>query len=118
MVEFTRLPSKATDEDGDDINRPPSSISSDNNAVDGNLKRKSGADGQSHESKKKKRKQKSERVTVNGGHKSKRSHSGSKPARDPRDEASPPRSSKDIAGTRSPSPVIDFDGLSRPSRLL
>lgn len=32
-------------------------------------------------------------------------------ARDPRDQASP----IDEAGTRSPSPVIDFDGLSRPS---
>lgn len=42
----------------------------------------------------------------------KRRHSVSKPARDPRDEASPVRG--DI-GTRSPSPVIDFDGLSRPS---
>jgi hypothetical protein len=51
-------------------------------------------------------------------HKSKRSHSVSKPARDPRDEASPPRSSTDLTGTRSPSPVIDFDGLSRPSMSL
>jgi GTP cyclohydrolase I len=115
MVEFARLPSKAIDEDEDDINRPASSNSSDNNAArDGsqNLKRKSGLN---QESKKKKRKRV---ATVNGVHKSKRSHSVSKPARDPRDEASPPRSSTDITGTRSPSPVIDFDGLSRPSMSL
>ena len=43
----------------------------------------------------------------------KRRHSLSKAARDPRDEASPVELDP---GTRSPSPVIDFDGLSRPSR--
>lgn len=69
-------------------------------------------------SKKRKRKQKSEKGgKVNGSH-SKRRHSVSKPARDPRDEASPVRPQKEIAGTRSPSPVIDFDGLSRPSTYL
>lgn len=40
-------------------------------------------------------------------------HRLSKAARDPRDEASPVE--PDV-GTRSPSPVIDFDGLSRPSK--
>jgi GTP cyclohydrolase I len=44
----------------------------------------------------------------------KRRHSLSKAARDPRDEASPVE--PDV-GTRSPSPVIDFDGLSRPSKV-
>lgn len=43
----------------------------------------------------------------------KRRHSLSKAARDPRDEASPVE--PDV-GTRSPSPVIDFDGLSKPSK--
>ncbi|RFU34026.1 hypothetical protein B7463_g2318, partial [Scytalidium lignicola] len=44
---------------------------------------------------------------------SKRRHSSiSRAARDPRDEASP---AEPDPGTRSPSPVIDFDGLSRPS---
>lgn len=43
----------------------------------------------------------------------KRRHSLSKAARDPRDEASPVE--PDV-GTRSPSPVIDFDGLSRPGK--
>ena len=66
--------------------------------------------------KKRKRKSKSEKGTkVNGeSSKKKRRHSVSKPARDPRDQASP-ATSEPGAGTRSPSPVIDFDGLSRPS---
>ncbi|KIN00091.1 hypothetical protein OIDMADRAFT_54697 [Oidiodendron maius Zn] len=42
-----------------------------------------------------------------------RHYSISKAARDPRDEASP---TEPELGVRSPSPVIDFDGLSRPSR--
>ncbi|KAH8805744.1 GTP cyclohydrolase [Xylogone sp. PMI_703] len=37
----------------------------------------------------------------------------SKAARDPRDEASPLRP---LTETRSPTPVVDFDGLSKPSR--
>lgn len=49
---------------------------------------------------------------------SRRRLSVSKPARDPRDEASPSRPDTEAAGTRSPSPVIDFDGLSRPSKSL
>jgi hypothetical protein len=44
-----------------------------------------------------------------------RHYSISKAARDPRDEASP---TEPEPGTRSPSPVIDFDGLSRPSKYL
>jgi len=50
---------------------------------------------------------------------SKRRNSLSKAARDPRDEPEKKRKKKDKieeeAETRSPSPVIDFDGLSRPS---
>lgn len=65
--------------------------------------------------KKRKRKHKSEKGPKANGSHSKRRHSVSKPARDPRDEASPVRAQKEVAGTRSPSPVIDFDGLSRPS---
>ena len=42
-----------------------------------------------------------------------RHYSISKAARDPRDEASP---TEPEPGVRSPSPVIDFDGLSRPSK--
>ncbi|EHL01943.1 putative GTP cyclohydrolase 1 [Glarea lozoyensis 74030] len=39
----------------------------------------------------------------------------SKPARDARDDPSPTRPNLDVDEVRSPSPVIDFDGLSRPS---
>jgi GTP cyclohydrolase IA len=46
-----------------------------------------------------------------------RRHSMSKAARDPRDEPEVGRKRSKVDGkeTRSPSPVIDFDGLSRPS---
>ena len=49
------------------------------------------------------------------GRSKRRHYSISKAARDPRDEASP---TEPEPGTRSPSPVIDFDGLSRPSKCL
>lgn len=67
------------------------------------------------ESKKRKRRS---RGSKTNGTVSRRRLSVSKPARDPRDEASPARPEAEAAGTRSPSPVIDFDGLSRPSRFL
>lgn len=68
-------------------------------------------DGERH---KKKRKNK-DRGSKDGERQpmKKRRHSLSKAARDPRDEASPVEAD---VGTRSPSPVIDFDGLSRPSK--
>ncbi|KAH8201634.1 hypothetical protein TruAng_004240 [Truncatella angustata] len=57
---------------------------------------------------------------VDGGHsKSKRRNSLHKAARDPRDEPNGKKVKKvktEGVITRSPSPVIDFDGLSRPSR--
>src|SRR4051812_36404683 len=69
-----------------------------------------GTDG---EGQKKKRKHKEKRSKQDGRRiVKKRRHSLSKAARDPRDEASPVELDP---GTRSPSPVIDFDGLSRPS---
>lgn len=63
----------------------------------------------------KKRKRRSRGSKANGAV-SRRRLSVSKPARDPRDEASPVRPEEGATGTRSPSPVIDFDGLSRPSK--
>jgi len=101
--------------DEEEYIRPPESSSSErDNSFYGHLKRKSESESQSS---KKKKKSKSERGSkINGISHSKRRHSVSKPARDPRDEASPLRPSQELAGTRSPSPVIDFDGLSRPSR--
>ncbi|RYP66856.1 hypothetical protein DL771_007578 [Monosporascus sp. 5C6A] len=56
---------------------------------------------------------------VDGESKSKRKNNLSKAARDPRDEPERKKKRKtkaDGTETRSPSPVIDFDGLSRPSR--
>ncbi|KAI0123445.1 GTP cyclohydrolase I [Xylariales sp. AK1849] len=58
---------------------------------------------------------------VNGGKSlAKRRNSLSKAARDPRDEPEGKRRKKakvaEESSTRSPSPVIDFDGLSRPTR--
>lgn len=97
----------------------PQTYSSDDEPVNGTLKRKSDADAEGgSEIKKKKKKSKAERGLKLNGPKShsKRRHSVSKPARDPRDEASPERPELEIE-TRSPSPVIDFDGLSRPSKL-
>jgi len=58
---------------------------------------------------------------ADGSHRrSKRRHGMSQAARDPRDEpALSTRAPKsDGKETRSPSPVIDFDGLSRPSMFL
>lgn len=82
-------------------------------SVNGEAKRK---DGEKSAKSKKKSKKSGESLHRS----SKRRHSISKAARDPRDEPSspPPKKSKKDEGkvTRSPSPVIDFDGLSRPSR--
>ena len=116
MVQFENPPPKGGDLDVDGIDRDEDSSSSGQNTPNGTLKRKS--EGEGHANKKRKKKSKLEKsLKMNGIHShSKRRYSVSKPARDPRDEAaSPPRSAKDDAGTRSPSPVIDFDGLSRPS---
>lgn len=113
MVQFAGLLAK---EDDKEALKMPESSSSDQEQAIGSLKRKSEVDGELN--KKKKRKSKAEKSSqVNGSKpRSKRRHSVSKPARDPRDEASPEESIEDNAITRSPSPVIDFDGLSRPSK--
>ena len=108
MVEFAKLPSIGNEEQSI---RGPYLSSSGENTPNGSLKRISEG---AHASKKRKRKSKPEKGSGNNGiSKNKRRHSVSKPARDPRDDPSP--TSNDLAGTRSPSPVIDFDGLSRPS---
>jgi len=61
----------------------------------------------------KKRKRK-RALKANSGSTARRRLSVSKPARDPRDEAAASLL-EPLTETRSPSPVIDFDGLSRPS---
>jgi GTP cyclohydrolase I len=95
----------------------PESGSSDQE-INGKLKRNAEVD--SEVSKKRKRKSRGERSAKANGSKSlsKRRHSVSKPARDPRDGAPTPESpgEDDSAAIRSPSPVIDFDGLSKPSK--
>ncbi|KAG9229833.1 GTP cyclohydrolase [Amylocarpus encephaloides] len=80
-------------------------------------KRRSDGEGHGQGSHKRKRKSKAEKhsASKNDGTVSNRKHSVSKPARDPRDEASPIPPPKRADEDRSPSPVIDFDGLSRPS---
>lgn len=113
MVQFATLPSKPKDSDTEDAVKMTSSNPSDQELPNGSgLQKGNAEDGHS---KKRKRKQKSEKGGKVNGSSAKRRHSVSKPARDPRDEASPVRPQEEIAGTRSPSPVIDFDGLSRPS---
>jgi GTP cyclohydrolase I len=69
--------------------------------------KKRGVGGEGEDGTKKKRKRDRRPKSMR-----KRRLSLSKAARDPRDEASPV--GLDV-GTRSPSPLIDFDGLSRPS---
>lgn len=78
--------------------------------MNGDSKAREDGEGQS---KKKKRKMRFD-SKPNGT--SKRRYSVSKPARDPRDNPSPLQPVIEDTGTRSPSPVIDFDGLSRPSK--
>jgi GTP cyclohydrolase IA len=115
MVQFASLPGNESGGEGENMVRPPESDSSEVKVPSGAVKRKSESNGQG--SKKKKKKSKSEHgAKVHGMPHSKRRQSVSKPARDPRDEASPLRLSQELGETRSPSPVIDFDGLSRPSK--
>ncbi|KAK0117866.1 GTP cyclohydrolase 1 [Cadophora gregata] len=114
MVQFANPPSKSNDSDSENAVKMTGLNSSDQEIPNGSTLR-SGSGAEEGSSKKRMRKHKSEKsAKINGSH-SKRRHSVSKPARDPRDEASPARTQKETAGTRSPSPVIDFDGLSRPS---
>ena len=84
-----------------------------NHTPNGTSRKRKGLDEEG--TRKKKRKSKTPREN---GTSHKRRHSVSKPARDPRDEAPPLRSSmKGLTGSRSSTPVIDFDGLSKPSML-
>ncbi|KAI0166922.1 GTP cyclohydrolase I [Hypoxylon sp. FL1284] len=94
-------------------------------SVNGSEKQaRSGNRGDNRSVKKKRRRARDGGISEINGHggSSKRRHSLSKAARDPRDGL-PGKSRKKRAKTtssapetRSPSPVIDFDGLSRPSR--
>jgi GTP cyclohydrolase I len=107
MVEFANSPSRGSE--GEDATIVKGSDSK-RTSMNGDSKARVDIEGHS---KKKKRKLKSD-SQPNGT--AKRRYSVSKPARDPRDNPSPLRPVIEDTGTRSPSPVIDFDGLSRPSR--
>ncbi|TLD30895.1 hypothetical protein PspLS_02531 [Pyricularia sp. CBS 133598] len=102
----------------DDRTSPAASSSSGNSGTKRNRKHRddeSAAAGATEHTKKKHKKRKSDHG-VNGVIKtSQRRLSLSNAARDPRDEPPPKPKKKPEAPTRSPSPVIDFDGLSRPS---
>ncbi|KAI1340955.1 GTP cyclohydrolase I [Xylariaceae sp. FL0016] len=98
-------------------------VSDADDSVNGSLRRGHGGDRDERKASKKKRSRRAKdggASEINGNATlSKRRNSLHKAARDPRDE--PPRKKKKKAKkegteTRSPSPVIDFDGLSRPSR--
>ncbi len=112
MVQFTDRSSRPKTDEVEEVPKLSISTTSDDDAPAGHLKRKSEGE---HSSKKKKRKSKLERGKINGVSHGKRRLSVSKPPRDPRDEVFPPTPLPELE-TRSPSPVIDFDGLSRPSR--
>lgn len=86
-------------------------------SVDGDAKRR--PDLSENAKERRKRKRKSRQEGANGVVSTKRRHSMSKPARDLRDEPEtspgPTKATGSGKDTRSPSPFIDFDGLSRPS---
>lgn len=109
MVQFANpLPRLKLESGGDEIESAASSGHTTPDGI-GSAKRKSD-DGEAGKKKRRRRATK-----TNGESHSRRRHSVSKPARDPRDNPSPQRPVPEVSGTRSPSPVIDFDGLSRPS---
>ncbi|RYP92077.1 hypothetical protein DL770_001807 [Monosporascus sp. CRB-9-2] len=96
------------------------SLSDADDSVNGSQRQATDSDERRARKHKKRRRVKDGGISeVDGESKSKRKNSLSKAARDPRDEPERKKKRKAKAeGTeaRSPSPVIDFDGLSRPSR--
>lgn len=113
MAPSTSQPSSGIEEAMiDDVDSTISGVNGHQHA-NGSAKRTSD-DGESTGSKKRKRRK-------GKGHEERQSHrrrraSVSNPARDPRDNPSPLTPVVESPGPRSPSPVIDFDGLSRPSK--
>jgi len=109
MVRFVDNHTEFKDQNGDTTDASGAGIEAEEKVNGTRLH--AGADSEGY---KKKRKHKEKRSKEDGRRiVKKRRHSFSKAARDPRDEASPVELDP---GSRSPSPVIDFDGLSRPSR--
>ncbi|KAI0398156.1 GTP cyclohydrolase I [Xylariaceae sp. FL0594] len=124
MVQFAESRTSSKDSPPDTSNSSVAGLSDVDDSVNGSVK------GKAHQEKDEKsaRKKRKRRRTKDGGiselnsHSdlSKRRNSLSKAARDPRDEPETKRRKREErieeeTETRSPSPVIDFDGLSRPS---
>ncbi|KAF2963618.1 hypothetical protein GQX73_g9952 [Xylaria multiplex] len=121
MVQFAETKSSDRDSVSEPSNSSTSGLSDVDDSANDSLKRANGPGDRKKVSKKRtKRWSKDGGISeVNPGLSSKRRNSLSKAARDPRDEPERKRKKKaKVEGTvtRSPSPVIDFDGLSRPSR--
>ncbi|KAI1429625.1 GTP cyclohydrolase I [Xylaria sp. FL1777] len=122
MVQFAETKTSDRDSGSDPSNSPATGLSDVDDSVDGSVQRTTDGPGE-YKAAAKKRKR---RRTKDGGisevrsppTSSKRRNSLSKAARDPRDEPKKKRKKKaktEGTVTRSPSPVVDFDGLSRPS---
>ncbi|RDW95072.1 putative GTP cyclohydrolase I [Coleophoma crateriformis] len=111
MVQFEAVP-KIAKEDEETAKTEGASVTASEKLPNGGLKGKGGAEEEGS----RKRRRKRDRGSKNGENGKRRRHSISKAARDPRDEASPGDSPAAEEIVRSPSPVIDFDGLSHPSR--
>ncbi|KAI1305620.1 hypothetical protein F5Y03DRAFT_146920 [Xylaria venustula] len=123
MVQFADTRVSDRESVSEPSSSPATSPSDVDDATDGSVKRAVNGAGDSRTAAKKRRR----RRTKDGGisedvprsSSSKRRNSLSKAARDPRDEPAKKKKNKKSKAegtvTRSPSPVIDFDGLSRPS---
>lgn len=124
MVNFGE-PSRRDHESALSITSGSSSLSDADDCVNDRQPQTTDRDERRAHKKKKRRRARDGGITeLNGGgsegrsESRKRKHSLSKAARDPRDEPEGRKKKKSKSGateTRSPSPVIDFDGLSRPS---
>lgn len=111
MVKFAANLSETKEQNGESSDFIP--VDDSNERLDG-TKNDKATDIEGHK-KKRKNRDRDKRGKIDGYKpRKKRRLSLSKAARDPRDEASPPV--EPDQDTRSPSPVIDFDGLSRPSK--
>ncbi len=112
MVKFTETSEE--EKDNNDVALTPVDASS---AVASDADGKTSKDAAKKEPVKEKRRRRKAKAGTDGEpRKKKRRNSLSKAPRDPRDGVNSPIE-EDI-GTRSPSPVIDFDGLSKPSKLM
>ncbi|KAI0966647.1 hypothetical protein F4678DRAFT_475759 [Xylaria arbuscula] len=122
MVQFADTRTSDRDSVSEPSSSPATSPSDVDDATDGSVKRAANgvSDSKTAAKKRKRRRVKDGGISedVARSSSSKRRNSLSKAARDPRDEPAKKKKKKSKSEgtvTRSPSPVIDFDGLSRPS---